>query len=157
MCMCVDELSTCSKQLDESRSRASELQGEVDKLQHDLNEAKSAAMVTMCNMENKVEIERRTCSEEVATLQQLLQEQSGEASETLKHQEMEIRRLKKENDRLDSELLAMKDDSNILSSVSRTLVKRVGNISGQQDKIAEDKENMECIMKKVSRKYVCKI
>ena len=53
------------------------LQDEISKLQHELDEAKSTTMVTMCTMENRIEMERRTGNEERATLQQLLE---GEAT-----------------------------------------------------------------------------
>ncbi|KAK7871865.1 hypothetical protein R5R35_006451 [Gryllus longicercus] len=75
---------------------------EVKKLNMELGEAKSQLLVAGLRMECEQEVERK-CQEEIATLQQLVQETFEESHSSRSKFESEVKQLRHLNERLESE------------------------------------------------------
>ncbi|KAJ9598189.1 hypothetical protein L9F63_011127, partial [Diploptera punctata] len=77
---------------------------EVKKLSSELDEAKSQLVVAGFRLESDLQDEKRKCQEEIASLQQIVQETVEESSTSRSKYECEMKRLRRANERLESEL-----------------------------------------------------
>lgn len=137
-----------------NKSSLDEQQKEIRRLQFELDEARSLVAVANYSLEESLETERRKCQEEVATLQQLMKgildilfyfslslkyffspENIQEAvRQTTERSEGEIRRLKNIVTRLELEVHELrsnadKDNPNVFSAVTKTLARKVNNLT----------------------------
>ncbi|PNF33967.1 hypothetical protein B7P43_G04659 [Cryptotermes secundus] len=81
----------------------SRLLADVKRLSSELDEAKSQLVVAGFRMESDLQDEKRKCHEEIASLQQIVQETVEESSSSRSKYESEVKQLRKAYERLESE------------------------------------------------------
>lgn len=132
-----------------------ELRGLVNELRMELDETKSQVAILECTKENEIEEERRKCRDEVASLQQIIDETMVEATRTKKEYDREVGRMRRMMDKLESELQDTKGQTSsseskegVLSVVTKTLAKRVPVLNAYAQSNENIHENLEDSMKK---------
>ncbi|KAJ9574302.1 hypothetical protein L9F63_026050, partial [Diploptera punctata] len=150
-----------------------EVISEVKKLSSELDEAKSQLVVAGFRLESDLQDEKRKCQEEIASLQQIVQETVEESSTSRSKYECEMKRLRRANERLESELhelrtvvqqhqqqgTAEKGERDnapmlapgvMLSAVTKTLARKVVSQLGA-DASSASQDNLEDSMRKVNK------
>ncbi|XP_069703128.1 rab GTPase-binding effector protein 1 isoform X2 [Periplaneta americana] len=140
---------------------------DVKKLSSELDEAKSQLVVAGFRMESDLQDEKRKCQEEIASLQQIVQETVEESSTSRSKFESEVKRLRRANERLESEIHEMRvllqqqqgaaDKGEketpilapgvMLSAVTKTLARKVVSQLGA-DASSASQDNLEDSMRK---------
>lgn len=139
-----------------------DLQNDIIKIKGELDEAKSQLVVANIRLENDIDIETHKAQEEIASLQQVIQdtmEESACTREQLENEVIKLRtymtKLEEENSFLKSQI--PKDTSSdspqiSLSTVTKTLARKVASQLGA-DSLSLGPEHLEESMRKV-KKYV---
>lgn len=140
------------------------LQDELHRLRNELDEAKSQLTVADLKVENDILVEKRKAQEEIATLEQLIQETVEESSSSrnqlgdeLRKLQTAFRKLEAENALLRSQVSREPSDGPqlSLSTVTKTLARKVVSQLGA-DSLSLGPDNIEESFRKVN-KYVRKI
>ncbi|XP_068991121.1 rab GTPase-binding effector protein 1-like [Neodiprion pinetum] len=143
------------RQLEEKIS----LQEEIHRLQTDLDEAKSQLTVADLKVENDILVEKRKAQEEIATLEQLIQETVEESScsrnqlgDELRKLQSAFRKLEAENALLRSQTTRESADGPqiSLSTVTKTLARKVVSQLGA-DSLSLGPDNIEESLRKVNK------
>ncbi|KAK0178897.1 hypothetical protein PV327_007738 [Microctonus hyperodae] len=137
-----------------------DLQNDIAKIKGELDEAKSQLVVANIRLENDIDIETHKAQEEIASLQQVIQdtmEESACTREQLENEVIKLRtymtKLEEENSFLKSQI--PKDTSSdspqiSLSTVTKTLARKVASQLGA-DSLSLGPENLEESMRKVKK------
>ncbi|PSN56497.1 hypothetical protein C0J52_08449, partial [Blattella germanica] len=140
---------------------------EVQRLSSELDEAKSQLVVAGFRLESDLQDEKRKCQEEIASLQQIVQETVEESSSSRSKFESEVKRLRRANERMENEiqelrtLLQQQQGSSekgerdtpimapgvMLSAVTKTLARKVVSQLGA-DPSSSSQDNLEDSMRK---------
>ncbi|XP_046421891.1 rab GTPase-binding effector protein 1 isoform X2 [Neodiprion fabricii] len=132
------------------------LQEEIHRLQNDLDEAKSQLTVADLKVENDILVEKRKAQEEIATLEQLIQETVEESScsrnqlgDELRKLQSAFRKLEAENALLRSQTTRESADGPqiSLSTVTKTLARKVVSQLGA-DSLSLGPDNIEESLRK---------
>ncbi len=67
-----EELQKESEELKLSREREKQLETEIEKLKREISDVKSEVTIAHCTKENEIEMEKRKCAEEIATVQRFM-------------------------------------------------------------------------------------
>lgn len=135
------------------------LQDEVRKLKNELDEAKSQLTVADLKVENDILVEKRKAQEEIATLEQLIQETVEESScsrnqlgDELRKLQTAFRKLEAENALLRSQVSRESQEGPqiSLSTVTKTLARKVVSQLGA-DTLSLGPENLEESLRKVNK------
>lgn len=139
-----------------------DLQDELSKLKNELDEAKSQLVVANIRLENDIDVETHKAQEEIASLQQVIQDTMEESACTREQLEMEVGKFRAYISKLEEENSFLKgqmsrdlptDGPQIsLSHVTKTLARKVVSQLGA-DSLSLGSDNIEESMKKV-KKYV---
>ncbi|CAG0921518.1 unnamed protein product [Notodromas monacha] len=148
-----EDLKRESEELMKCREIESLLRAEIGNLQREISDVKSEVFIAQCTKENEIEMEKRKCADEIATVQRLMDERLEEVRRSLEAKyEGEIRHLREklETYRCNANTVALdgKDQllpsvgPSVLSVVSKTFAKTVDRIqSFQNDDSKEDRKN----------------
>ncbi|XP_021941502.1 rab GTPase-binding effector protein 1 [Zootermopsis nevadensis] len=144
------------------------LLADVKRLSSELDEAKSQLVVAGFRMESDLQDEKRKCQEEIASLQQIVQETVEESSSSRSKYDSEVKRLKRANERLETQNLELRSllqqqqqgttdkgeretpilaPGVMLSAVTKTLARKVVSQLGA-DASSLSQDNMEDSMRK---------
>ncbi|XP_012252643.2 rab GTPase-binding effector protein 1 isoform X2 [Athalia rosae] len=132
------------------------LQDEIHRLQNELDEAKSQLTVADLKVENDILVEKRKAQEEIATLEQLIQETVEESScsrnqlgDELRKMQSAFRKLEVENALLRSQISREPADGPqiSLSTVTKTLARKVVSQLGA-DSLSLGPDNVEESLRK---------
>ncbi|XP_012252641.2 rab GTPase-binding effector protein 1 isoform X1 [Athalia rosae] len=135
------------------------LQDEIHRLQNELDEAKSQLTVADLKVENDILVEKRKAQEEIATLEQLIQETVEESScsrnqlgDELRKMQSAFRKLEVENALLRSQISREPADGPqiSLSTVTKTLARKVVSQLGA-DSLSLGPDNVEESLRKVNK------
>ncbi|XP_015112573.1 early endosome antigen 1 isoform X2 [Diachasma alloeum] len=134
-----------------------DLQEEVSTLRHELDEAKSQLVVANLRLESDIDLETEKAQQEIASLQQVIQDTMEESACTREQLENEVRKLKvyitkleEENSMIKSQIArdVPQDGPPIsLSHVTKTLARKVASQLGA-DALSLGPENLEESMRK---------
>lgn len=139
------------------------LQKENVRLKNELDEAKSQLVVAILKIQNDIMMEKRQAQEEIASLQQVIQETIEQSSCSRKQLTSEVSKLQQTLSKLQEENALLKtqlprdppDGPQIsLSTVTKTLARKVVSQLGA-DSLSLGPDNLEESMRKV-KKYVRK-
>lgn len=137
------------------------LQKENVKLKNELDDVKSQLTVVDLKTQNDILFEKRKAQEEIASLQQVINETVEESSSSCKQLDNEVRKLKSAILRLEEENSSLRmqiprdppsDGPISLSTVTKTLARKVVSQLGA-DNLSLGSDNLEESMRKVN-KYV---
>ena len=137
------------------------LQKENTKLKNELGDAKSQLMVVDLKTQNDILFEKQKAQEEIASLQQVINETVEESSSSCKELYNEVRKLKSAILRLEEENSSLRmqipssDGPISLSTVTKSLARKVASQLGA-DSLSLGSDNLEESMRKVN-KYVRKL
>ncbi|XP_057325164.1 rab GTPase-binding effector protein 1 [Microplitis mediator] len=137
-----------------------DLQDELSKLKNELDEAKSQLVVANIRLENDIDVETHKAQEEIASLQQVIQDTMEESACTREQLEMEVGKFRAYISKLEEENSFLKgqmsrdlpaDGPQIsLSHVTKTLARKVVSQLGA-DSLSLGSDNIEESMKKVKK------
>jgi len=145
-----------------------QLLADVKRLTLELDEAKSQLVVAGFRMESDLQDEKRKCQEEIASLQQIVQETVEESSSSRSKYESEVKRLRRAYERLELEnhelrsLLQQQQTTAdkgeretpilatgvMLSAVTKTLARKVVSQLGADASSSSSQDNLEDSMRK---------
>ncbi|XP_046740456.1 rab GTPase-binding effector protein 1 isoform X2 [Diprion similis] len=132
------------------------LQEEIHRLQNELDEAKSQLTVADLKVENDILVEKRKAQEEIATLEQLIQETVEESSCSRNQLGDELRKLQSAFRKLEAENALLRSHTNrepadgpqiSLSTVTKTLARKVVSQLGA-DSLSLGPDNIEESLRK---------
>lgn len=147
-----EELKKISKE-------STEYQNELTKYKNELDEAKSQLVVANLRLENDIDLEARKANEEIASLQQVIQDAMEESVCSRNEQDNEIRKLRiyinqleEENNQIKTQISKEIPDSPpmSLSTVTKTLARKVVSQLGA-DALSLGPENLDDSMRKVKK------
>lgn len=152
-----DELRQTCEQLSVVRSQNSNKDSEISRLQKCLQElstevsdVKTSAAIAEADRLDEMEKMQRKYRDDLASLQSIIKEFTLQADQTSNAKyEQEIAKLTRQRDKLESELQDTRskqhrDREGILTSLTKTLQKRVGNVDPRES----DEENLEYSMRR---------
>lgn len=140
------------------------LHKENTKLKNDLDDARSQLIVVDLKTQNDIQFEKRKAQEEIASLQQVINETVEESSSSCKQLDHEVRKLKSAILRLEEENSSLRmqiprdpptDGPMSLSTVTKSFARKVASQLGA-DSLSLGSDNLEDSMRKVN-KYVRKL
>lgn len=104
------------------------MQTKCHELNKELDELRSLITVAECEKENLIEVERRKCREEVASMKHLMQEKLDSMK---RNYDVEMGKMKKELEKLECELVELKssENDNLLSVVTKSFKQKVGSLN----------------------------
>ncbi|KAF7990453.1 hypothetical protein HCN44_000258 [Aphidius gifuensis] len=147
------------EELKKRSKESTEYQNEITKYKNELDEAKSQLVVANIRLENDIDLESRKANEEIASLQQVIQDAMEESVCSRNEQDNEIRKLRnyitqleEENNQIKLQIAKEIPDSPpmSLSTVTKTLARKVASQLGA-DALSLGPENLDDSMRKVKK------
>ncbi|XP_044012269.1 rab GTPase-binding effector protein 1 isoform X2 [Aphidius gifuensis] len=144
------------EELKKRSKESTEYQNEITKYKNELDEAKSQLVVANIRLENDIDLESRKANEEIASLQQVIQDAMEESVCSRNEQDNEIRKLRnyitqleEENNQIKLQIAKEIPDSPpmSLSTVTKTLARKVASQLGA-DALSLGPENLDDSMRK---------
>lgn len=152
-----DDLRLTRDQLAAAQNRCSNLESQLtaernqlENLSTEINDIKTTATISEVNRGDEMEKVQRKYREELASLQSIIAELTIQVEQSSAAQyEQEIAKLLRQKEKLENELQetrnkVYRDREGILTSITKTLQKRVGNVDPRET----EEENLEYSMKK---------
>ncbi|XP_043480674.1 rab GTPase-binding effector protein 1 isoform X1 [Leptopilina heterotoma] len=147
------------EELKQKQEEYHSMQKENVKLKNELDDVKSQLTVVDLKTQNDILFEKRKAQEEIASLQQVINETVEESSSSCKHLDNEVRKLKSAILRLEEENSSLRmqiprdpptDGPISLSTVTKTLARKVVSQLGA-DNLSLGSDNLEESMRKVNK------
>lgn len=145
-----DQLTAAQNRCSDQESQVAALRNQLQKLGTEINDIKTTATISEVNRGDEMEKIQRKYREELASLQSIIKELTIQVEQSSSAQyEQEISKLLRQKEKLENELQETRsrvnrDREGILTSLTKTLQKRVGNVDPRES----DEENLEYSMKK---------